>query len=129
MLAKVYIVLRILYLMAILAILTRTVLATAILTRTFLTTAVLAILAILTTAFFAVLTTTVLTASSRLLGARAVHILYIYIYFGPRTFLPRNFLEVLGISPLAFNDAVAVNPIDIPFFKRRNKFLFFLVAL
>jgi len=106
----------------VLAILARTflaVLATAILARTFL--AVLAVLAILAS--------TVLTASSRLLGARAVHILYTYIYFGPRTFLPRNFLEVLGISPLAFNDAVAVNPIDIPFFKRRNKFLFFLVAL
>jgi len=40
---------------------------------------------------------------------------YIYLYFGPRTFLPRNFLEVLGISPLAFNEAVAVNPMDSPF--------------
>jgi len=102
--------------MTVLAILARTVLATA-------------ILAILATAILATLVTTVLTASSRLLGTRAVHILYTYIYFGPRTFLPRNFLEVLGISPLAFNDAVAVNPIDIPFFKRRNRFLFFLVAL
>jgi len=101
----------------------------AILARTVLATAILAILAILATAILTILATTVLTASSRLLGTRAVHILYIYIYFGPRTFLPRNFLEVLGISPLAFNDAVAVNPIDIPFFKRRNRFLFFLVAL
>jgi len=52
-----------------------------------------------------------------------------YLYFGPRTFLPRSFLDVLGISPLAFNEATAVNPIDSPFLNLRNKFLFFLVAL
>lgn len=63
------------------------------------------------------------------LFAQGHAIYYIYLYFGPRTFLPRNFLEVLGIRPLAFSDAVAVKPMDSPFLRRRKKFLFFLVAL
>ena len=56
-------------------------------------------------------------------------VLWTYLYFGPRIFLPRNFLEVLGIRPFAFKDAIAVNPIDSPFLYRRNMFLFFRVAL
>ena len=41
---------------------------------------------------------------------------------------PRFFLDVRGIRPFAFKEAVAVNPIDSPLFRRFIRFLFFLVA-
>jgi hypothetical protein len=50
-----------------------------------------------------------------------------YLYFGPSTLFPRNFLDVRGIRPFAFKEAVAVNPIDFPALYRARTFLFFRV--